>query len=136
MIARTICVVLLPFVPLASFAQACPILNGLNSGGDLQTLSDEEVQCSVSRVLGGGRSEDCFWRFQFRSDAARQHFESLKREMKNCSDGPLQVEASDVNHPDSFEQITADVRGISMSLSLKDKGGLSETLVVLRRTLP
>ena len=136
MIGRVIAVALIPLGPATSFAQSCPVLDGFVLDGDLRAVTGADVQCNVSRVLGEGLSEDCFWRFPFRSDMALRHFESLKREMQVCSDGQIRGEANTVNHPDTYDQVTADMNGISISLSLKDKGGLSETLVVLRRTLP
>lgn len=136
MITRAFAVALMSFLPVMLSAGPCPVLTGFFSNGALPTGGVSEVQCSVSRVLGAGRSEDCFWHFPLRSDAAWDHFESLHSEMQTCSEAPLVVEATDVNHPDSFDQITGQIDGIPVSLSLKDKGGLSETLVVLRRTLP
>lgn len=127
---------LIVLCPCLAAADSCAVLEGFVSQGDLPKVQNVEAHCSVSRVLGAGRSEDCLWRFPFRSDAAQRLFERLQKEMRACSDGPLNVETTDVNHPDSFDQITGEVGGVSISLSQKDKGGLSETLVVLRRQLP
>ena len=122
--------------PCLAMADSCTVLQGFVSHGNVPKVQSVEAHWSVSHVLGAGLSEDCFWRFSFRSDFAHNLFERLQKEMRACSVGPLTVETTGVNHPDSFDQTTGELRGVSISLSLKDKGGLSETLVVLRRQLP
>ena len=129
-------VLLMALLPAVSSAQTCPVVQGFVVSGELPMANGSVAKCSVSRVLGAGRSEDCFWHFTLRSKEARDHFERLHVELQACSSDPLAVEATDVNHPDSFDQITGQVEGVAVSLSLKDKGGLSQTLVVLRRQLP
>lgn len=93
----------------------------------------EGATCSRSKTLGGGVSQDCYWRYDFRSDAARDAFRHWSDLLRACADGPVTVEGAAVNHPDSFDQITAQVQGRAVSLSLKDKGALGQTLVFLRR---
>jgi hypothetical protein len=85
--------------------------------------------------MGGGVSEDCYWRYGFRSDEARTAFRDLSALLRACSDAPVTEQGAAVNHPDSFDQITARVGGRDVSLSLKDKGALGQTLVFLRRAL-
>lgn len=136
MIGRAFAIALMLFPPVVLLAETCSVLTGFVSSGALPTGGVSEAQCSVSRVLGAGQSEDCFWHFPLRSEAAQSHFERLHAEMQTCSEAPLVIEVTDVNHPDSFDQITGRIDGVPVSLSLKDKGGLSETLVVLRRMLP
>lgn len=123
-------------LPTLTAADACSNINAFALHGISKAAHGVEAQCTMSRVLGAGRSEDCFWRYPLRSGKAQHHFDSLLEDLRNCADGRLNVEATGVNHPDSFDQVTAQVAGIAVSLSLKDKGGLSETLVVLRRQIP
>jgi len=136
MIGRACAIALMSFLPIMLSAETCPVLAGFVSSGALAKGDVSEAQCSVLRVLGAGKSEDCFWHFPLRSEAAQNHFERLHSEMQTCSEAPLLIEVTDVNHPDSFNQITGLIDVVPISLSLKDKGGLSATLVVLRRTLP
>ena len=92
--------------------------------------------CSTSKVLGGATSKHCYWTFAFRSDAAREWFAEHAELLRQCADGPVSVEGATVNHPDSFDQMTAKVEDRDVSLSLKDKGALSQTLVFLRVARP
>ncbi|MCY4336233.1 MAG: hypothetical protein OXC60_16375 [Litoreibacter sp.] len=96
----------------------------------------EGATCTTSRLLGGGASKDCYWSFDFRSDAARAWFEDHAKLLRHCADGPVTQQGARVNHPDSFDQLTAHVENREVSLSLKDKGALSQTLVFLRVAQP
>lgn len=136
MIARAMTAIIVMSLPVVTYANACPVLESFITDGQLAARNGVEVQCTISRVLGAGRSQDCFWRYPLRSEAAQDHFISLLSELRACADGPVEAAATGVNHPDSFDQITGEVSGVAVSLSLKDKGGLSKTLVVLRRHLP
>ncbi|MCK0151925.1 hypothetical protein MWU54_17915 [Marivita sp. S6314] len=89
--------------------------------------------CTLSRVLGGGVSEDCSWSFPLRADAARQRFDEMSALLRSCADGPVTMQGAAVNHPDSYDQLTAQVGGQEVSLSLKDKGALGRSFVFLRR---
>lgn len=136
MIGKAIALVALTILPTLSFAETCGMLKDFATNGLLPAPNGVEAYCTVSRVLGAGRSEDCFWRYPLRSDVARDQFETMRVQLRACADGPVEVQATGVNHPDSFDQMTGQVNGIAVSLSLKDKGGLAQTLVVLRRQLP
>lgn len=92
----------------------------------------EDATCSTSRVLGGGQSIDCYWTFAFRVDAARQEFSDLSELLRLCADGEVTSEGASVNHPDSYDQLTTQIAGRDVSLSLKDKGALNQTLIFLR----
>ncbi len=52
--------------------------------------------------------------------------------LKTLADGEVTVECGTVNHPDSYDQITTQISGRDVSLPLKDKGALAQTLVFLR----
>lgn len=119
--------------PALALAQTCDDLSDMTHPPQ---LLGSPAQCSTSKVLGGGASKDCFWRYPLRSPEARAAFDQIARRLRVCADGPVTVQETNVNHPDSYDQITGIVQGRSVSLSLKDKGGLGETLIFLRRTMP
>lgn len=95
-----------------------------------------DATCTTSKVLGGSVSTDCYWNFDFRSDAARAFFEGQTNALRRCADNEVTIEGATVNHPDSFDQFTAKIDGRDVSLSLKDKGALRQTLVFLRVSQP
>lgn len=115
----------------ASEADTCDALTAFAAG-----QRPDNATCTTSRVLGGGTSTDCYWAFDFRADAAIAFFDAQADLLRHCADGPVTVEGATVNHPDSYDQLTADINGQAVSLSLKDKGALGQTLVFLRVTQP
>lgn len=117
-------------------ADTCIPLKDFASDGVLPQLNQEPGDCSTSRELGGTQSQDCFWSFELRSPEAQAKYVHLADQLRSCSEKPVEDSDTTVNHPDSFDQITGVVRGTQVSLSLKDKGGLGRTLIVLRRSLP
>lgn len=124
------------FLGCAGAVQAgeCTALLGFVVGDEAPRLSGKEATCTTSRVLGGATSRDCFVAYDFRSQEARQEFDALSQLLENCSKAPVVREGASVNHPDSYTQVTAQIEGRCVSLSLKDKGALEQTLIFLRRT--
>ncbi|WP_425040942.1 hypothetical protein [Primorskyibacter sp. S187A] len=94
------------------------------------------AKCATARDLSGQTSHHCHWSFAFRADAAHTYFDTLSAALAFCSETPVQVAGARVNHPDSFDQITGEIAEQSVSLSLKDKGALQQTLVFLRVVTP
>ena len=121
---------------VASPGISCESLHAFADQGEAPVVAGREAACTTSRVLGGGSSQDCFYRFEFRSNGAQSNFQLLAQQLSQCTEGEAKTEGATVNHPDSYDQIIAPVVGRFLSLSLKDKGALGETLIVLRRTLP
>lgn len=117
-------------------AASCKALNLFAKDGTPPLLESHTETCSTSRQLGGKQSVDCYWAFDYRSPNALTTFENLKQALVKCSDVDLEREEDRVNHPDSFVQVTTKVSGSTLSLSLKDKAGLNQTLVFLRVTQP
>jgi hypothetical protein len=122
---------------LASPAQAgtCTALLAFVIGDDVPRLTDEDAKCTSSRTLGGGQSKDCYWSFDYRSAEATQVYEQMTELLGLCADSPVEVQTAQVNHPDSFDQVLGLVEGRKVSVSLKDKGALNQTLVFLRSAL-
>ena len=89
--------------------------------------------CGTAKALGGGTSVYCNWVFPYRDDRARAAFDLYEGMLTNCFSptqaGPAQ---SDVNHPDSYVQQEYEHGGMVISLSLKDKIALDQSLIFLR----
>ncbi|MEM9577847.1 MAG: hypothetical protein AAF999_12635 [Pseudomonadota bacterium] len=118
----------------ALVALDCDVLQRFATDNELFPLNGKLPQCTRSRTLGGGTSDDCHWSFPYRSEAAYSSFARVSKQLQSCS-GDVQFEQEPrVNHPDSYDQITATIGDTDLSLSLKDKAALSETLIFLRRS--
>ncbi len=113
-------------------AQTCAEFAAFVAGEGTPVVADRFPVCSKSKVLGGGQSTDCHWMFDYRAGAARESFRAMIADLAVCVDGDLTKEAKGVNHPDSFDQVTGQLGGLPVSLSLKDKGGVGQTLIFLR----
>lgn len=133
MIARILSVLILALTGTQALAGSCDVLEDFALHGVLPELEQKRPECSMSQVLGGGQSQDCFWRFDFRSSTAQTHFAHLSEQLRKCAKGQVTANDKSVNHPDSFDQISGVLNGVELSLSLKDKGSLTLTLIVLRR---
>lgn len=92
----------------------------------------EPPDCGVARVLGGANSVHCAWTFDLRAPRAGVAFEDMADKIEGCGAQQLVLETSQVNHPDSYAQREYSMNGLRLSLSLKDKGGLGQTLIFLR----
>jgi hypothetical protein len=117
----------------AGMGQAGTCTDLRTSAEALPEMQGSPLKCTVSRTLGQGASDDCHWSFAFRDAGARASFEALSDLVAACADAPLMTQGARVNHPDSFDQATGRVKGRAVSVSLKDKGGLGQTLVFLRQ---
>lgn len=116
-------------------APDCDALRRFAETGERFALNGALPRCSTSKTLGGGSSEDCFWRFEFRSERAIAGFAKLADHLKACSAYFSSDPEPRVNHPDSFEQVHATMGTVGLRLSLKDKAALSESLVFLKRRM-
>ena len=87
--------------------------------------------CSMSIAIGGARTLHCHWRFAYRADEANALFERLHEALADCSGGAEPEADQQVNHPDSYDQRRFGIGGVPVSVSLKDKGALQQTLVFL-----
>lgn len=126
------CILAVVLVASGAWAGECSALLRFVTGAE----EPKGATCSTSRVLGGGQSTDCYWSFAFRADAARKEFSDLGHLLRLCAEGEVTVEGASVNHPDSYDQLTTQIAGRDVSLSLKDKGALGKTLIFLRHSVP
>lgn len=93
--------------------------------------------CGTSRAPSNAISTYCYWAFAYRSDTAGEVFERIVEQVQTCpaASTPTQADRG-VNHPDSYDLRRFDLGDQTVSVSLKDKGGLQKTLVFLRVETP
>lgn len=92
-------------------------------------FTDRPEMCTVSRSLDGLQTT-CHWPFRFRSDAALAFSQSLEDVILEC--GAIGIsEEKGVDHPDSYGQKQFRMPGYTISVSVKDKTALSQTLVFM-----
>ncbi|MGB1234772.1 MAG: hypothetical protein ACPG5U_03465 [Planktomarina sp.] len=118
--------IVLSIVP-ASVIADCSQLSARNL--PLRLGVDEAPVCQSYRNLDG-LAEACYWTFKYRTTGADFFAISLTQAIENCG-GIMRHADTDVNHPDSFEQAIFDLDNRIFSVSVKDKGALSQTLVFL-----
>jgi len=96
-------------------------------------LSGETGTCRTSLAMSGATDVHCSWSFGYRAQAAEIVFRGLLDAVTACL-GPDAVMTTDtsVNHPDTYTLRTFSLDGQEISLSLKDKGALQQSLVFVR----
>ncbi|MGB1035371.1 MAG: hypothetical protein ACPGVS_10145, partial [Primorskyibacter sp.] len=127
--ATCVAVMSLTYAVAAIPAWACAGLATFVAHNQAPALADHSATCATSRVLGGATSVDCYWSFPYRADAAQRLYADLSDTLNHCAQGPVLSDATGVNHPDSFDQITGVFMGHSISVSIKDKAALGRSLV-------
>ena len=95
------------------------------------TFSDAQT-CSVSNTTTGPVLM-CHWTYPYRSPEAATRFESLSSEVVSClgRDAILRLDPA-VNHPDSYALREYTTDGVTIAVSIKDKGAMQKTLVFFR----
>lgn len=124
----------LALLALSGMAQAetcAPITRFLQTHTPPALASGPAI-CNQSRILGGGRSFDCHWVFDYRADAASAVFVDFARLLEHCAEAEVTEFGAGVNHPDSYTLRQFRIGAAEVSVSLKDKAGLGQTLVGLR----
>lgn len=129
---------MLALAPVTVSAQIAPfctqladLLTASQSGAAVQFTLETTANCTRSLNLGAAPSVDCAWPFDYRSDAATNAFLSLVEAVATCA-SPIEQTGPAVSHPDSYDLRQFAHPGGIISVSLKDKGALSETYVFLR----
>lgn len=123
---------------LPVFAQDCDALKAqLSTRQGLDTYlhqeTGKEVICAIALQTNGQTSTYCYAIFDYRSEQANDAFKQLQSKLSSCF-SPLKAQGAGdiVNHPDSFDQKQYCADQNDLSLSLKDKATLNQTLVFLR----
>ena len=123
---------------LPAQAETCNALQAqLSSRENIKTYLQQEtardVNCAIALMADGQESSYCYAIFDYRTTDARDAFNLLNTNLSNCFTAKSQKGAGGlVNHPDSFDQNQFCAPNAHLSLSLKDKGNLNQTLVFLR----
>lgn len=113
-------------------ASPCTELIRFSTGAEMP----EGAICTTSRMLEGAHSVDCRWSYPYRDILARHAFEDLLAMVMQCTDEEIVEDGARVNHPDSYDLRQFRLGESVVSLSLKDKGALGQSLVFLRASQP
>ncbi len=109
-----------------------PIDHALRSDAPL-TL--ERATCQQSLELSGTTKDTCYWTYDYRAPEAEAAFARWSDALLTCfGANHAQLRDQQVNHPDSYTLHRFDAGTAQISLSLKDKAGLSQTLVFIQIT--
>ena len=111
-------------------AKACTKVEELDSY--VRGASAPGPDCSRFQTVGGGTGASCYWAFPFRSDAAVMFADGLWSDVLACRPGKVLGPDAQVNHPDSYDLRARVTPDATYRVSIKDKGGLQQTLVFLR----
>ena len=111
-------------------AVACARVDQLD--GLFQGEASATKECTRYLGQNGGQGVSCFWSFPFRAPEAPQFADAIWAEVQSCRPGKAAGPDALVNHPDSYDLRVWITDGATYHLSLKDKGGLQQTLVFLR----
>ena len=99
----------------------------------LKQETTKDVLCAIALLPDGQESSYCYAIFPYRDPQAVDAFERLGTTLTDCFVLKAAVGTGDiVNHPDSFDQNAFCAADYELSLSLKDKGNLNQTLIFLR----
>lgn len=105
----------------------------LGSADSISIASDaaQSSQCDSYLNEAGQDAKACQWRFEYRSGAATEAFAASEAALDGCFNKTIPV-GTEVNHPDSFNQIFYTTETQLISLSLKDKAQHQATYLFLR----
>ena len=122
---------------IAQTGQTCGAITdwarGVGAATALGVKALSAPACGTSLGLSGETSVHCNWGYPYRSPDARAVFNALGAELQACFEGQAGLgEDALVNHPDSYDLLSFDLDGGTLSLSLKDKGALEQTYIFLR----
>lgn len=115
----------------------CDALAKLSERQDNPSLflpgTETVAQCQNALMLGGGVQVHCGWTFDYRAIDAQTAFEQTIAAVTSCLGPSARVTPDqDVNHPDFYDLQTFTTEDNTISVSLKDKGALQQTLVFVR----
>ena len=96
------------------------------------SLGQPGATCTVSSLLDGTEQSTCYWSYVYRSDEVHTRVEELRVGIEECLGSKSALPADQtVNHPDSFALYRYEGQGLRVSLSLKDKAALQQSLIFL-----
>lgn len=88
--------------------------------------------CAPYVDADSGPATACFWTFDYRAAAAADLARRLWRDLTSCRPGAEPGPQGAVNHPDSYSLRIWSTETATYGVSVKDKGALGQTLVILR----
>ena len=90
-------------------------------------------KCTIADDERGGKTYLCLWQYPYRDAAAGAAFRALSDDIRTCLDEIAILPADTaVNHPDSYLLHRFRRGNVVISVSLKDKAALRQSLVFLR----
>lgn len=102
----------------------------ITSGTADSTIEDTgDWQCK-SALGQSGPSRYCLMHYPYRATEAARHFANLHGTLTACLGATDPVTDAQVNHPDSYDTFTWNQGQVT--LALKDKAQLSQSVVILR----
>lgn len=94
-------------------------------------IAASEAACKISAT--SQYMLTCTWQFSYRAAEATSTFDTLRGLAQSCADDPAGfTKDQNVNHPDYYEAYYFGFNENTLSVSIKDKGALQKTYVVLR----
>ena len=98
----------------------------------LTSLSDTK-ECGFSDNLDGNRDYHCMWESVYRDPESYVRFDDMARSLRTCFGVDAEeVRDQPVNHPDYYDQVSFQVKGIEIAVSIKDKSALQRTFAFIR----
>lgn len=90
------------------------------------------AKCDIATDIDGTRIYHCRWDYSYRAQEAVKLMADINTDIERCLGVQSRKIEDGVNHPDTYEQRLYRLGGINISLSLKDKAGLSQSFVSLQ----
>lgn len=117
---------------LPARAEQCTVIDALD-GFAATGAVPPAATCAPYVAADSGPATACFWTFDYRNAAASELARQVWRELTACRPGWEAGPEVPVNHPDSYSLRMWTTETATYGVSLKDKGALDQTLVILRR---
>jgi len=96
------------------------------------SLGRDDATCQTGQLLNGATQTTCHWMFPQQSDQAATRLEVLRTDIIHClGEQSARAVEPGVNHPDTYAQQLFEGQGVRVSLSLKRKSALGQSLVFL-----
>lgn len=94
-----------------------------------------DAECGTYLDEAGQEATVCQWQFAYRSDDAKEAFNASETAFDGCFNKTIPdstTTGTDVNHPDSYDQVFYTTDDALISLALKDKAQRDATYLFLR----
>lgn len=114
----------------ADTAVTCEPLGAADSI-DISPSAASAEECGTYLDEAGRDATVCQWQFGYRSQDAKEAFTSSESAFDGCFHKTI-PDGTDVNHPDSYDQVFYTTETALISLALKDKAQSDATYLFLR----